>query len=153
MSSSNERDCPYASGARRLFTFSYYSRIRGEPESFNPDDLSLGDLPEWVKLQVGQQATVETVDDCLFLSIATVRFNHIRERTGEIIDYLSNGLPGKGMGVTTRAAKGFMSKRIITRSFTNLSINAPQLFLPRNWGASEGVILFLGDVHLKSWFD
>ena len=41
-----------------------------------------------------------------------VRFTYLKERTDELLDYLSNGLPGKGMGATSRAAKGFSSERI-----------------------------------------
>ena len=140
--------------SQRLLAVNYFSmptgidRSKGLEDSFH--DL---ELPSWVASQVGKEATIDNVDDCLSLSIATVRFNHIRERTGEIIDYLSNGLPGKGMGATSRAAKGFITKRIKNRSFANLVVNSPQLFLPRHRGKQEGVIVCLGDVRLKSWFD
>lgn len=140
--------------SRRLLTFNYYSApseaTRSEEMQRSFEELN---LPDWVVSQVGKMATVKSVDDCLSLSVATVRFNHIRERTGEIMDYLSNGLPGKGMGATSRAAKGFITKRIKTRSFTNLNVNSPQLFLPCNRGNEEGVIICLGDVGLRSWFD
>ena len=117
------------------------------------DNISSLEVPDWVRVQVGEDSAIETIDDCLSLTLATVRFNHIKERTKELMDYLSNGLPGKGMGATSRAAKGFITKKIKTRSFANLSINSPQLFLPRNRGTEEGVIVCLGDVKLTSWFD
>ena len=69
------------------------------------------------------------------------------------MDYISNGSPGKGMRGTSRAAKGFIQKRIRTRSFLVVSLNAPQLFLPRHRGDEEGIIMSLGDVNLRSWFD
>ena len=142
------------SNLQRLLTLNYYSTpseaIRSKEMQHNFKELR---LPDWVVSQVGRKATIESVDDCLSLSIATVRFNHIRERTGEIMDYLSNGIPGKSMGATSRAAKGFITKRIKTKSFTNLNVNSPQLFLPCHRGNEEGVIVCLGDVRLKSWFD
>ena len=87
------------------------------------------------------------------MTVATVRLNYLSDRTGEIIDFLSNGLPGKGMGATSRAAKGFIKKRIRTRSYLVLALNAPQLFLPRHRGEEQGIIISLGDVHVRSWFD
>lgn len=138
----------------KLLTFKYYSNPMNESQVLNNMlTKELPNLPEWVEDQVGSHATINDVDDCLFLSIATIRFNHIKDRNGEIIDYLSNGLPGRGMGATKRAAKGFISKRIKTRSFTNILVNSPQLFLPRNRGDHEGVVICLGDVRLNSWFD
>jgi len=135
----------------RLLTFKYYSNPMNGFQDL--DKVALPNLPNWVRDQVGENATIDAVDDCLFLSIATIRFNHIKERTGEITDYLSNGLPGRSMGATSRAAKGFITKRIKTRSFANVLVNSPQLFLPRHRGDDEGVIVCLGDVRLNSWFD
>ena len=135
----------------RLLTFKYYSNSMNGFQDL--DKVALPNLPNWVRDQVGENATIDAVDDCLFISIATIRFNHIKERTGEITDYLSNGLPGRSMGATSRAAKGFITKRIKTRSFANVLVNSPQLFLPRHRGDDEGVIICLGDVRLNSWFD
>ncbi len=110
-------------------------------------------LPHWVIKSLGTDIATTDIDDCLSLTVATVRFNYLRDRTGEIIDYLSNGLPGKGMGATSRAAKGFIQKRIRTHSFLVVTLNAPQIFLPRHRGDEEGIIVSLGNVNVRSWFD
>jgi hypothetical protein len=57
---------------------------------------------------------------------------------------LSNGLPGKGMGVTSRAAKGFLKKRILTKSFLELHVNSPQVFVPQHEVSEDGIALKLG---------
>ena len=142
----------------RFLSFRYHSQTHSK---LRRDKLILNgvtnhsylSLPEWVIGLVGEGASIDTVDDCLSLKIATIRFNYIRERTGEMMDYLSNGLPGKGMGATSKAAQGFITKRIQTRSFLDISVNSPQLFLPQHRGDENGVILCLGDVCLKSWFE
>lgn len=134
-------------------SFYYYSSTENQEKKGTATDVSHIKMPNWVRLQVGDKNLENGIDDFLSISIASARFNHIKERTGEIIDYLSNGLPGKGMGVTSRAAKGFIAERIKTKSFLDLSINSPQLFLPRNRGTDDGVLICFGDVRLRSWFD
>jgi hypothetical protein len=84
------------------------------------------------------------IDDYLWVSVAALRFNFIRERAEEILDYLSNGLPGKGMGATSRAAKGFINKRIQTSSYLELNIEAPQMYIPQHEKAGRGVLVRLG---------
>ena len=75
-------------------------------------------FPEWIQsLLASMNNESRQVDDYLSVSIATLEFVYLRERTEELLDYLSNGLPGKGMGATSRAATGFIKKRIQTRSF------------------------------------
>lgn len=131
--------------------FYYYSTENGEEQGPTSDMITK--LPSWVKMQVGQKNLENGIDDFLSISIASARCNHLKERTEEIIDYLSNGLPGKGMGATSRAAKGFIAERIKTKSFLDLSIKSPQLFLPRNRGSDDGLLISFGDVQLTSWFD
>ena len=134
---------------QRFMSFEYFCQPSSEKSVGFKDQ----NLPSWVTKLVGMDITSSDIDDCLSLTVATLRFNYLSDRTGEIIDYLSNGLPGKGMGATSRAAKGFIQRRIRTRSFLSVSLNAPQLFIPRNRGHEEGVILSLGHVNVRSWFD
>jgi hypothetical protein len=61
---------------------------------------------------------------------------------------LSNGLPGKGMGATSRAAKGFLSKRIVTKSFLELHVVSPQVLVPQHEAAARGLELKLGKCRL-----
>jgi hypothetical protein len=141
-------------GANNHFvSFYYYSSNENGDVIGTANDMSRRQIPSWVRSQVGDKSLEKGIDDFLSTSIASARFNHIKERSGEIIDYLSNGLPGKGMGATSRVAKGFIAERIRTKSFLHLSIHSPQLFLPRNRGTDDGVLICLGDVELKSWFD
>lgn len=111
-------------------------------------------LPKWVLSHLLESGEARNqIDDYLTVSVATVQFNYIRERSEEVLDYLSNGLPGKGMGVTSKAAKGFIKKRIQTRSFLDLTIHAPQVSIPRREDAREGLLVRLGDVSVRSWFE
>ena len=130
----------------QLLTFKYYSNP-------NSKDHKNDDLPPWILEEVGVNSKTQSIDDCLSIRIASMQLNHIKERTGEIIDYLSNGLPGKGMGATSRAAKGFIKKRIKTRSFANVFVNSPKLLLPRHPADEVGIVVSLGDVSLRSWFE
>ena len=102
---------------------------------------SKADVPEWIKSNL---PSVDDIDDFLSLTIAGTRFTYLKERTEELLDYLSNGLPGKGMGVTSRAAKGFISRRIQTRSFLQLRVDSPQIFVPQHEMVEEGLGLKLG---------
>ncbi len=110
-------------------------------------------VPEWICDMICDHNHSILIDDCLSVSVAPVRFTYIRERTEEIIDYLSNGLPGKGMGATSRVATGFIKKRIKTHSYFSLAIDPPEVFAPANPLSTEGIIFRLGDVRLKSWFE
>ena len=102
---------------------------------------SKANVPDWIKQTL---PSPDDIDDFLSLSVATTRFIYLKERTEEILDYLSNGLPGKGMGATSRAAKGFISRRIQTRSFLQVRINSPQIYIPQHELAQQGLGLKLG---------
>ncbi len=95
----------------------------------------------------------DKIDDFLSIHVASLRFNFLRDRTAEIIDYLTNGVPGKGMGATFRAATGFIRRRIKTRRFLDLSLDSPEVTVPSNRSSEDGFMLYLGDFRLKSWFD
>lgn len=135
---------------------------------------SKADVPEWIKSNL---ASPDDIDDFLSLTIAATRFTFLKERTDELLDYLSNGLPGKGMGATSRAAKGFISRRIQTRSFLQLRVNPSQIYVPQHEMAEQGLglklgkfsflrryfviprndsnldFVFEGDVNIQSWFE
>ena len=100
-----------------------------------------GLLPAWVRKHIYKTGGI---DDFLSVRVASTQFVFIKERTEELIDYLSNGLPGKGMGVTSRAAKGFISKRILTRSFLEFQNDSPQVFVPHHELSAHGISLKLG---------
>ncbi len=136
---------------KKFLSFQYYCRPK--ISQTKSDDLNQSVLPQWVVRTVGKETSSKYIDDCLSLSVAAIRFNYLSDRTGEVVDYLSNGLPGRGMGATSRAAKGFIHKRIRTRSYLVVTLKAPQLFIPRHRGDEEGIMISLGDVHVRSWFD
>ena len=85
------------------------------------------DLPPWVKQRLIDE---ETIDDVLDVSVGTYDIVYIKERTAELLDYLSNGMPGKGMGATTRAAKGFVDKRILRWTYANIQVGIPRVLIP-----------------------
>jgi hypothetical protein len=119
------------------------------------DELSSADaLPSWVSSRLVDLGNSRSaIDDYLSVSIAMLRLCYIRERTEEILDYLSNGLPGKGMGATSKAAKGFINKRIQTKSYLDLNIQAPHVYVPQHEKTYRGVLVVLGDVEARSWFE
>ncbi|MGK3733492.1 MAG: hypothetical protein ACI8RD_006999 [Bacillariaceae sp.] len=106
---------------------------------------SKANVPKWVKSNLPSS---DDIDDFLSLTVAATRFTYLKERTEEILDYLSNGLPGKGMGATSRAAKGFISRRIQTRSFLQLQVISPQIYVPQHEMSDQGLALKLGTYFL-----
>ena len=102
-------------------------------------------IPHWVRSHItGNDVTGQEIDDCLEVSLCTIELTYLRERTEEILDYLSNGLPGKGMGATKFAAQGFLKKRIETRSFLQLRVESPTVYLPEEELAVCGIRIRLG---------
>ena len=112
--------------------------------TFNRDhnNITGRELPAWMARYLGGQD--KRIDDYLEVSLGTIELIYLRERTEEILDYLSNGLPGKGMGATSRAAQGFIKKRIRTKSFLHISIQSPTVFVPRDDFATKGLRFRLG---------
>jgi hypothetical protein len=104
-------------------------------------DSSLDAVPTWIMSKMGDGSAI---DDFLDIAVATVEVVYIRGRTEELLDYLSNGMPGKGMGATSRAAKGFVSDRIRKRSFFNVHVDAPRLMIPHGQSTQSGVAVRLG---------
>lgn len=99
------------------------------------------DIPEWAK---SHASSPDDIDDVLSVTMAATRFTYVKERTEEILDYLSNGLPGKGMGATSRAAKGFISSRIQTKSFLQIQVVSPQVYVPQHEMEKQGLVFKLG---------
>lgn len=139
-------DCVPSNRARHFFYLEF--------KTYPPKLLSpTSSFPTWIQaLLASMNDESQRVDDYLRISIAALEFTFLRERTDELLDYLSNGLPGKGMGATSRAAKGFINKRIQTRSFLKLAIDSPQLRVPQRESSQRGILLRLGDFGLQSWF-
>ena len=119
----------------------------------NSGTTSFGDAPSWIVEKQKEGSSGQGIDDYLSISIASLQLSYFRGRTEELIDFLSNGLPGKGMGLTSKAAKGFIKKRIQTRSFLELTIAAPELRIPQHEESGNGLLLHLGDVQLRTWFE
>lgn len=107
-------------------------------------------LPDWIENKIASG----DIDDYLTVKIRPLELNFIRERTAELADYLNNGLPGKGMGATSKAAQSFCASRIRTRSFLDLVIDQPRLFIPRSSSSSiGGCYISLGTLTVTSWFE
>jgi hypothetical protein len=125
-------------GSERFVKFSY--------QTFVDRKLSLEttgiDIPAWVRSEVAGNNT--DIDDCLDVSIGGVEVTLLRERTEELMDYLSNGMPGKGMGATSQAAKGFLKSRIRTKSFLQVHVDAPKVMIPQHEGVASGMCFRLG---------
>lgn len=98
-------------------------------------------LPDWVCNHIVEN---QGIDDCLSVSVASLDGVYDKELTMEIIDYLSNGMPGKGMGLTSIAAQGFVTKRILTKSFLQVHVDSPRLFIPRDLLSDRGIACSFG---------
>ncbi|CAB9511549.1 Putative vacuolar protein sorting-associated protein [Seminavis robusta] len=142
-SSDDEFDNPQSFLVYRFCTFT-------GPTSGERHDL----VPPWLRSHVvGSDGSTCEIDDFLEVQMGTVEITYLRERTEEIIDYLQHGLPGKGMGATSKAAQGFIEKRIRTKSFLLIGISSPVIMIPREEHTSNGMQLRLGDIDVKSWFE
>lgn len=137
------------------FFLSFHYRSFKEQQSHQTLLGLRSELPKWVHSSIVSGAADGGDDIDYFLSVefASLKMIHLRERTEEILDYLSNGLPGKGMGVTSAVAKGFIKERMKTRSFLQVHVASPHLFSPRHRLSEEGLAIQLGDVDVKSWFE
>jgi hypothetical protein len=58
------------------------------------------------------------------------------------------------MGATSKAAQSFCESRIKTRSFLDVVLDRPRVFIPRSpSSATGGCYLSLGTVAVTSWFE
>ena len=145
-----QRHNVFAQHREKFVTFEYLKNVSPNSPPDFLDNRIVG-VPIWIRQYVSTEG--DKVDDFLSIQVASLKLNFLRDRTAEIVDYLSNGLPGKGMGATSRAATGFIRKRIKTRSFLDVSVDSPEVTIPINRGSEDGIVLYLGDFRLKSWFD
>jgi hypothetical protein len=113
-----------------------YKKFSEQTSSF-----ARAEVPSWI---LSHSASEGGIDDILIVNIASIRIIYLKQRTDEILDYLSNGLPGKGMGATSRAAPPFISRRIQSKSFLQLQVNSPQLYIPQHETETRGLSLRLG---------
>jgi hypothetical protein len=102
------------------------------------EDAVYNDLPIWVHSKLNDE---EMIDDMINVSVGTHDMVYIAPRTAELLDYLSNGMPGKGMGATSRAAKGFVDQRLLRRTYANIEIGIPRVLIPN--GEDNGLFIEL----------
>jgi hypothetical protein len=95
--------------------------------SHKSEEAVYNDLPPWIQSKLMDE---EMIDDMLDVSVSTHDIVYIKTRTAELLDYLSNGMPGKGMGATSRAAKGFVDRRILRRTYANIQVGIPRVLIP-----------------------
>jgi len=125
-----------APGVEKFIAFQYRTFAkRSVPDS--PND----EIPAWILTRLD---ATRSIDDFLDISVSSVEAVFVRDRTEEILDYLSNGMPGKGMGATSRAAKGFVNDRIQKRSFFNAHINSPKFIIPQDRSCQSSISLCFG---------
>ncbi|KAL7555190.1 hypothetical protein ACHAWF_018839 [Thalassiosira exigua] len=109
-------------------------------------------LPSWVEQKI--DGSSGGIDDFLQVKMKTIELNYVSERTAELADYLKHGLPGKGMGATSKAAQKFYADRIRTRSFLDIHVSTPRVFIPRSPSSLVGgIYLSMGTVAVTSWFE
>ena len=85
-------------------------------------------------------------------ALASFRFNYLNSRTVELLDYLSNGLPGKGMGYTRNKAQDFYREKKDNLAIS-LMVGSPELVVPRNGMSEEMTKCRLGEVSFSSWVE
>jgi hypothetical protein len=51
-------------------------------------------LPDWVTAQLAMQSNPE-IDDCLDVNVAALDVTYVKDQVVELIDYLTNGMPGR----------------------------------------------------------
>jgi hypothetical protein len=90
------------------------------------------------------------IDDYLEIAVSTMETRFVREHTEELVDYLGNGMPGRGMGATKLAAKGFVADRIQKRSFLHLVVDAPLILVPESQDSDRGIAFQLGKYMVTS---
>lgn len=132
-----------------VFSFQY-STFNGQESHMKGTTTANMTLPRWVE----ERANAGDIDDFLSIKLSPIEFNYLRERSAELADYLNNGLPGKGMGATSKAAQSFCESRIKTRSFLDIVLDRPRVFVPRSASSlMGGCYLSLGTVAVTSWFE
>ena len=101
------------------------------------------DFPQWVMDHFTNQVS-DGIDDCLDVSVAALEVVYFKDKSAELLDYLSSGMPGRGMGATSRAAKGFVTKRVETKSLLFVHVQSPTIRVPKNDFGESGLTCRLG---------
>ncbi|GMI12097.1 hypothetical protein TrVE_jg1786 [Triparma verrucosa] len=92
-------------------------------------------------------------DSFMKIAVKPISVNLVAGRTLELADYLSNGLPGKGMGVVGGKAKGFLKEKAKTRSSLCVEVAPPTIVIPRNKGSGEKTKWKMGSIGVISWHE
>ena len=101
----------------------------------------------------------QSCDDFLLVEVAGLTVNYLHGRTLELVDYLSNGLPGRGMAASSKHAKGFLERRVQTKSVLCVKIAAGKVIIPKNKHVDENsddddvIACKTGRTELISYFD
>lgn len=103
---------------------------------------SFAHVPDWLNPHLSE--TDKSFDDFLEVSVSELKAVVYSEFLAELVDYLGNGMPGRGMGATSRAAKGFVEKRIQKKSFFHLEVDTPLIIIPSATQDLSHVALQLG---------
>ena len=96
---------------------------------------------------------VDNFDNFLLVSVKPIDVNFLVGRTAELADYLSNGLPGKGMGVAGGAAKGFFKEKAKKRSSLCVNVAPPTVIIPRSKTLEQCTRWNMGSVRVVSWHE
>ncbi|GMI08306.1 hypothetical protein TrRE_jg5399, partial [Triparma retinervis] len=94
----------------------------------------------------------ENYTSSLLVVLSSFRFNFLNSRTIELLDYLSNGLPGKGMGYTRSKAEDFYREKKDNLAI-GVKVGAPELVVPRSSMSLDTTKCKLGDVSFSSWVE
>ncbi|GMH78198.1 hypothetical protein TL16_g07706 [Triparma laevis f. inornata] len=97
--------------------------------------------------------TSSSFEAFLKITVQPVNVNLVVGRTFELADYLSNGLPGKGMGVVGGKAKGFLKEKAKTRSSLCVEVAPPTIIIPRNKNSKENTKWKMGRIGVVSWHE
>jgi len=141
-----------SSNSQPLMRIKYKSRAK----SSNPTTQHSSHDDEYVaKFHMSGMSSFSSADFDSFLQIemGSVSFNYLHGRVAELIDYLSNGLPGKGMGLTSKATQNFLKRKDKTNSSLHLIISPPTLAIPTNAASPLGVSCQLGEISVMSWYE
>ncbi|GKY92046.1 hypothetical protein MPSEU_000176100 [Mayamaea pseudoterrestris] len=136
-----------ATGSQKFLQFSFRKFATRRLAAFPGSDEK---LPDWV---IGRLLDEPELDDCLEVNISALELTFLRDRAEELIDYMTNGMPGRGMGATGRAAQHFVKERIQKKSFLQISLEAPTILIPVGYATASGLSCRLGDFTIKSWID
>ena len=94
------------------------------------------EFPTWIQEKTRLE---DSIDDYLRVRLGKLRMVHFSSRMRELVDYLGNGLPGRGMGATSQAAKGFVKDRIMRKSYFDLDLETFCVRVPHRESLHESL--------------